>query len=116
MYEVECELPKIFSAEVMNVTCYIIKRPSHVALEGKAPEEMWIGKMVDYSDLKIYDCPYFVHIQDIQWSKLDSKSRKCIFLGFKKGVERFKLWDITSKKVIFSRDIIFNGKCTLKPG
>lgn len=55
-------LPKIFWVEEVNLTCYIINRSSHVALEGKALEEMWIGKAVDYSNFKVSGCSYFVHI------------------------------------------------------
>uniref|UniRef100_A0A2N9GLD2 CCHC-type domain-containing protein n=1 Tax=Fagus sylvatica TaxID=28930 RepID=A0A2N9GLD2_FAGSY len=32
-------------------------------------------------------------------SKLDPKSKKCIFLGFKKGVKGYKLWDPVAQKM-----------------
>ena len=34
--------------------------------------------------------------------KLDPKSRQCIFLG-----DGYRLWNLTDKKVIKSRDIVF---------
>ena len=40
-------------------------------------------------------------------SKLDPKSRKCIFLGYADGVKGYRLWDPTARKVIVSRDVIF---------
>lgn len=96
--------------------CYIINRSSHVALEGKALEEMWAGKSVDYFDLKVYDCSCFIYIHDIQWYKLDSKLRECLFLRFKKSVKCFKLWDATPKHVIISMDVILDEECILKLG
>jgi len=39
--------------------------------------------------------------------KLDSKSRKYVFLGYANGVKRYRLWDPTSHKVVISRDVIF---------
>ena len=37
------ELPKIFLAKAMNMTCYIINRSPIVAFDGKVAEEVWIG-------------------------------------------------------------------------
>lgn len=58
----------------------------HVALEGKALKDMCTGKLVNYSDLKVFNCSCFVYIQDTQQSEMDSNSRKRLFLGFKKGI------------------------------
>uniref|UniRef100_A0A2N9GFK1 CCHC-type domain-containing protein n=1 Tax=Fagus sylvatica TaxID=28930 RepID=A0A2N9GFK1_FAGSY len=47
-------------------------------------------------------------------SKLDPKSKKCIFLGFKKGVKGYKLWDPVAQKVVISRDVVFDEKSMTK--
>ncbi|KAE8715704.1 BTB/POZ domain-containing protein [Hibiscus syriacus] len=38
---------------------------------------------------------------------IKKKSRKCKFLGYAIGVNGYRLWDPTSRKVIISRDVIF---------
>uniref|UniRef100_A0A2N9EUJ4 CCHC-type domain-containing protein n=1 Tax=Fagus sylvatica TaxID=28930 RepID=A0A2N9EUJ4_FAGSY len=81
------ELPKIFWAEAVDMACYIINRSPRVALDGKVAEEVWTGQEVDYSFMRIFGCSAYVHISGEDRSKLDPKSKKCIFLGFKKGVE-----------------------------
>lgn len=43
-------------------------------------EEVGTEKPVDYSSLKVYNCPTYVHVSSVDWSKLDSKSIKCFFL------------------------------------
>ena len=45
---------------------------------------------------------------------MDSKSRKCVFLGFEKGVKGYRLWDPISKKMVTSRDVIFDEAFMLK--
>jgi hypothetical protein len=87
------ELPKIFWAETVDMACYIINRSLRVALNGKVVEEVWSGQEVDYSFMRIFGCPAYVHISGEDRSKLDSKLKKYIFLGFKKGVKGYKLWD-----------------------
>jgi hypothetical protein len=92
--KLNAELPKIFWAEVVDMACYIINRSPKVALNGKVAAEVWTGQEVDYSFMRIFRCPTYVHISGEDRSKLDPKSKKCIFLGFKKGVKGYKLWDL----------------------
>ena len=40
-------------------------------------------------------------------TKLDAKSRKCIFLGYADGVKGYHLWDPTAHKIVISRYVIF---------
>jgi hypothetical protein len=44
--------------------------------------EMWTGKTTDYSRLHIFGSPVYVIYNTQEVSKLDSKSRKCVFLGY----------------------------------
>ena len=55
-----------------------------------------------------------MHVQSGERSKLDSKSRKCVFLGFEKGVKGYRLWDPILKKTVTSRDVIFDEAFMLK--
>ena len=86
-------LPKSFWAEAVNHACFVINRSPSRALDSKSAEEVWTGRDVDYSLLKVFGCPAYAHIASDERSKLDSKSLPCIFIGFEKGVKGFKLWD-----------------------
>jgi hypothetical protein len=108
------EFPKIFWMEAVDMACYIINRSPKVALDGKVAEEVWTGQEVDYSFIRIFECPTYVHISGEDRSKLDPKSKKCIFLGFKKGVKGYKFWDPVAQKVVISRDVVFDEKSMTK--
>lgn len=97
-----------FWAESVNYACYLINRSPNTFLNLKATEEVWSGREVDYSALKVFGCSAYAHIPSDQRAKLDSKSLRCIFLGFEKGVKGYKLWDPTNRKVSYSRDVVFD--------
>ena len=107
-------LPKVFWVETINTASFIINRSPSSAIDFKIPEEVWLGRPVDYLSLKVFACPAYVLVQSGERSKLDSKSRKCVFLGFEKSVKDYRLWDPISKKTVTSRDVIFDETFMLK--
>ncbi|KAE8733040.1 Detected protein of unknown function [Hibiscus syriacus] len=102
-------LEKSFWAEIVNTACYLVNRAPSTAIELKTPMEMWTGKPADYSNLHIFGSIVYVMYNSQEISKLDPKSRKCKFLGYADGVKGYRLWDLTARIVIISRDVIFVG-------
>ena len=99
------QLSKSFWAEAASTTCYLINRSPSVAIEKKTPQEVWSRSLTTYSDLKIFGCPAYAHVDN---GKLEPRSMKCIFLGYKFGVKGYKLWCLETKKLVISRDVIFD--------
>jgi hypothetical protein len=55
----------------------------------------------------------FVHVPKEKRSKLYKKVIKCIFIGYKEGMKRYKIWDPTSRITLYNRDVVpkeFGGK------
>ena len=42
--------------------------------------------------------------------KLDTKSKRCIFVGYGTDVKGYRLYDMQRSRVIFSRDVLFDEK------
>ncbi|GKE02786.1 gag-pol polyprotein [Tanacetum coccineum] len=100
-------LGKSFWAVPVNTACYVINRSPSTAVELKTPMEMWMGKLVNYFDLYIFKSLVYVMYNTQETTKLDPKSRKCLFLGYADGVKGYRLWDPTAHKVVVSRDVVF---------
>src|SRR3954464_4419626 len=92
------------------MACFLINRSPSIPLDGKVAEEVWTGEVVDYSGLRVFGSPTYMHVSSEERSKLDAKSVQCIFLGYQKGVKGFKLWDPKANKVVISRDVVFDEK------
>ena len=83
-------------------------------MDGGIPKEAWTHKKVNYSFLITFGCEAFVHIDIENKTKLESKSKKCTFIGY--GVDDFgyRLWNYENHKIIRSRDVVFNEKVMYK--
>jgi hypothetical protein len=80
--------------------------PSH-ALKNKTPYEMWYGHIPLVRHLRVFGSTCYALIPKEQRSKLDARSRKCIFLGYSNTTKGYHIYDETNKKFILSRDVIF---------
>ncbi|KAH9762162.1 Integrase catalytic domain-containing protein [Citrus sinensis] len=100
-------LPNSFWAESAKTACYIVNRSPSTAIGLKTTMEMWTRKPADYSYLHAFGCPVYVMYNAQERTKLDPKSRRCIFLGYADGVKEYRLWDPTAHKIVISRDVVF---------
>ena len=76
------------------------------------PHESLTGEKPRVDGLRVFWCQAFVHIPKDERKKPDSKSRKCILLGYGGTTTKgYRLCDPLKKKVLY-RDVIFNEqKC-----
>lgn len=56
-----CRLRK-FWAEAVNTAVYLKNHFPHKVVKGKTSEEIWTGRKVDLSHLKVFGCLVYVHI------------------------------------------------------
>jgi hypothetical protein len=74
--------------------------------------EVWSGKpATDYDSLHVFGTTAYYHVKE---SKLDPRANKALFMGITSGVKGFRLWCLSTKKMICSRDVTFDESATLK--
>ena len=115
MEKVRCMLSNVgllksFWAEAASTTCFLINHSPSTVIDKRTPQELWPGTPGSYFNLKIFGCLAYAHVHN---GKLEPRSIKCVFLGYKPGVKGYKLWCLETKKVIISRDVIFNETAML---
>ncbi|KAF3665269.1 Retrovirus-related Pol polyprotein from transposon TNT 1-94 [Capsicum annuum] len=81
-------LSKSFWVEAAFTTCLLINLSPSVAIDKKTPQEVWSSTLDSYSDLRIFGCPAYA---DVDNEKLEPRSAKCLFMGYKPGVKSYKL-------------------------
>ena len=88
----EAKLPNSFWGEALLTAAHVINLSPAVALQSDVPNSVWYGKDVSYDHLRVFGCKAFVHVPKDERSKLDAKTRQCIFIGY--GLDEFGYRDI----------------------
>eukprot|EP00253_Pinus_taeda_P002397 PITA_02397 len=94
-------LGREFWVEAAETTCYLVNRSPSSALEDKTPQEVWTGKKPSLSHLRVFECDAYVHVPKEKRTKLDSKSKKCIFIGEVKDVIKHEVPSKELEKIEF---------------
>ncbi|URE13498.1 Retrotransposon protein [Musa troglodytarum] len=110
----QAKLPKRFWDEALRTTVDVINLSPYTALDVDVAEHVWSGKDVSYKHLRVFGCRAFAHIPDNERSKLDGKTKECIFLGYSHDQFGYRLWDPEKQNVFRSRDVIFFEDQTLE--
>ena len=94
----EAGLPESFWAEAVNTALYLHNRSLRRSLEGKMPYKAWNGIKPDLSHLKVFGCDAFLHVPDEKRNKLQSKTEKCLHMGYVMNTTKmWRLWDIAGR-------------------
>jgi hypothetical protein len=101
------KLPKQYWAEAVSCAGYLLNRCLTRILQAVTLEKAWSGHKPSVTHLRVFGCVAYAKIPDARMTKLDDKSEKCIFVGYGDRRIGYKLYNPIIKKVIMSRDVIF---------
>ncbi|KAJ0566009.1 putative RNA-directed DNA polymerase [Helianthus annuus] len=104
----EKEMPKHFWAEAVVWACHVLNRCISRSLDKMVPEEIWTGVKPSVGHFRVFGSVGYAHVPVQLRTKLDDKSHKCIFLGVSIESKAYRLYDPITKKLVISRDVIFD--------
>ncbi|KAL0416653.1 UNVERIFIED_CONTAM: Retrovirus-related Pol polyprotein from transposon TNT 1-94 [Sesamum latifolium] len=100
-------IPKTFWPEAVNWSIYILNRCPTLAVKDVTPEEAWSGLKLSVEHFRVFGCIAHVHMPEAGRTKLDNRSNTCVLLGVSKESKGYRLFDPIAKRIIVSRDVIF---------
>ena len=106
------KIPKSFWPEAMNWNIHVLNRSPTFSVQNMTLEEAWSGRKPAVDHFKIFSCIAYAHVPDKKMKKLDDKGEKCVFLGVSEASKAYKLFNPLTKKIVTSRDVIFDEEST----
>jgi hypothetical protein len=100
-------MTKEFWAEAISTAAYLRNRSPTSALDKQTPHEIWHGGRPDVSHLRVFGCIAHTHIPANQRGKFDSKSQAVRFLGYCETSKGYRCYDMQARKIVMSRDVVF---------
>ena len=106
----DAHLGNEFWGYAMLAATHILNRMPSRAHEGRSPIEVWTGAKPLIVHFRVFGCPVHVLVPAETRRKLDPKSVTCTFVGYAEdqGTRVYKLYHEETKRVITSRDVVFD--------
>ena len=106
----DAKLPHKFWAEAISTATYLRNRSPTSAVEGTTPHQAWYGQKPRVEHLRVFGCVAYVHVPKDERGKLDSKTNKCVLLGYGNVQKGYRVYDHLTQKVFYSRNIKFDER------
>jgi hypothetical protein len=92
----------------MATAAYLANRSPSSTRNFKTPYEIRYGKVPCLSHLRVFGCQAWSHAPKPQRSKLQTRARPAVFVGYEQHRKGYRLFDLRTKEFFSSRDVIFN--------
>jgi hypothetical protein len=99
--------PSHFWAKATQTAVYVLNWILSCTLSC-TPYESWYRKRPSFSYLCTFSCQAFIHAEKHTHTKLESKSRPGLFMGYVDESKAYRVWDLTKDKIVITRDVIFH--------
>ncbi|MCO5582899.1 hypothetical protein L7F22_036801 [Adiantum nelumboides] len=109
------DLPQSFWEEASATACYLQNRLPSKTLPNVTPYQRWTQEKPELSHVRIFGTPCYSLIPTEARTKLDPRAERCILVGYGEhfGVKTYRLYNRTTRRFVFSRDVVFNEDALL---
>ncbi|WVZ85197.1 hypothetical protein U9M48_032147 [Paspalum notatum var. saurae] len=111
----QASLPARFWAESLHTATYLINRLPSTASPAPTLHHALFGTPSRYDHLRVFGCVYYPNTSATAPHKLVPRSTRCVFLGYSPDHKGYRCFDLTSRRVLISRHVVFDESVFLSP-
>ena len=101
-------LPASFWHHALQMATYLLNILPNKQLAFQSPTKILYQKDPSYSHLRVFGCLCYPLIPSTSRNKLQARSTPCVFLGYPSNHRGYKCYDLSSRKILVSRHVIFD--------
>jgi len=102
------KLPNIFWSYAVLHSVFLINRVSTPLLHHKSPYQVLYDSLPDVHHFKVFGCLCYASTLQAHRTKLQPRAKKCVFLGYKSVFKGSVLYDLNSREIFVSRNVVFH--------
>ena len=104
-------VPPAYWVEAFNTAVYIINRLPSPVIQNSTPYTKLFHREPQYKFFRVFGCACFLYLRPYNNSKLQVRSKKCIFLGYSLNHLGYRCLDLSTGHVYLSRHVVFDEGC-----
>ncbi|KAF8692258.1 hypothetical protein HU200_039863 [Digitaria exilis] len=104
----QASLPARFWAEALHTATYLLNRLPSSACPAPTPHHALFGTPPRYDHLRVFGCACYPNTSSTAPHKLAPRSTLCVFLGYSPDHKGYRCFDLSSRRVIISRHVVFD--------
>jgi histone deacetylase 1/2 len=101
-------MPATYWAEALAAACYLLNRRPSSNIHNDIPYTRLHREPPSYDHLRVFGCLCYPNLQPTSPHKLAPRSAACVFLGYPSAHKGYRCLDLSTKRVIISRHVIFD--------
>ena len=105
---IQASLPPRFWAESLHTATYLLNRLPSTASPAPTPHHALFGTPPRYDHLRVFGCACYPNTSATAPHKLAPRSTRCVFLGYSPDHKGYRCFDLTSRRVLISRHVVFD--------
>ena len=105
---IQASLPPRFWAESLHTATYLLNRLPSTASPAPTPHHALFGTPPRYDHLRVFGCACYPNTSATASHKLAPRSTRCVFLGYSPDHKGYRCFDLTSRRVLISRHVVFD--------
>lgn len=104
----QSDVSKVFWTFVVSYAVFLINRFPSKKIENMSPYHIINNEIANIHDLKYFGGLCYASTLSNNRKKLDSRARKCIFIGYKRGVKGYILFYLSNRDIFISKNVKFS--------
>ncbi|GJR46884.1 retrovirus-related pol polyprotein from transposon TNT 1-94, partial [Tanacetum coccineum] len=105
--QLHANLPNKFWGDCILAATYLINKMPMKILDWKSPYEILHKTAPSYENLRTIGCLCYAAVTKPHKDKFEPRGNRCVLIGYPPRQKGYKLYDLQTKEVFCSRDVIF---------